>query len=75
MQKPRIEFIHNYDNHPFLYRHYIIDATMFDGGQINEQIEIGIKPVTFMFHRILDCSVSIGVKIFGIVFQAIIFWE
>jgi|TARA_B100001964_G_C14187344_1_gene579287 hypothetical protein len=74
MQKPHIELIHNYDNYPFLYRHYIIDATMIDGGLINEQIEIGIRPVIFMYDRILDNSISIGVKIFGLAFQTRISW-
>ena len=71
---PQIEKIRNYDNHPFLYRHFIVDATMLDGGRINVQIEVGINPVTIVIHRVVEYSVGFGIKIFGVLFQTTISW-
>ena len=72
--KPQVEIIRNYDYHPFLYRHFIVDATMMDGGRINVQIEVGIKPVIIVIHRVVEYSVGFGIKIFGVLFQTTISW-
>ena len=69
---PQVEIIRNYENYPFLYTHFIINKTMSDGIRKNIRIEIGVRPFTIVIQRVIGHSAGIGMRIFGILLQAIV---